>query len=347
MHEISTIEVSILAGELNAEYSGFHIEKFYDLGNGRFRMKVRGNGRDVSLVVYLCHAVCPAQYIESADQPSQFAMAVRKRITGFVIHEVHQLGRDRILIFELHKGNLASNIILEMFGKGNLIIADQAMKITLAYVQRDFKDRSIRIGSIYSPPAQPGRREAKTIMARVSAEADVGPIYVEDAIAREGLQPGAKADEADRQVMDRIITSLSKLGGGRAFVYVRGDEIVDYSLVELKKYESIDRKEFDTLKGALAFAYGKAPEVHQENPELKRLEASIGRQRELVLSAMNEAESSREVGRLIFARMGELNQLIDAAKRNRHITVEELRSMFPHIKISDINLKDKTVTVEV
>ncbi len=347
MHEISTIEVSVLSKELDEGYRGFHIEKFYSLGDGRFRMRVRGGGKDTSLIIDLCHAVCPARYIEGADQPDAFAMAVRKRISGFAINGVRQLGSDRILVFELRKGDASANLILEMFGKGNLMITDGAMRITLAHVQRDFRDRSIRVGRVYAPPTAPQRGEAKTVMAWVSAKADVGPTYVEDAIAREGLSPGAKPDDADKAAMERVIQSLSGLHGGRAFVYLRGGEAVDYSLVELKRYEGLDRKEFGTLEEALSFVYGGAPDRMEVNPEVERLEASIGRQRGLMLSTVKEAEANREAGRLIFARMGELNQLIDAAGHNRRITLGELRSMFPLLKISDINLKSKTVTVEV
>ena len=40
-------------------------------------------------------------------------------------------------------------------------------------------------------------------------------------------------------------------------------------------------------------------------------------------------------------------QLIKEAKENRHLTKEELQRLSKGIKILDINLKDKTVTIEM
>ncbi len=64
------------------------------------------------------------------------------------------MNNDRIVLLELKKGESNCNLIIEMFGLGNLIIADNGMKILLAYRSQEFKDRIIKKDMDYKPPTQ-------------------------------------------------------------------------------------------------------------------------------------------------------------------------------------------------
>ncbi len=345
MHEITPLELSILAGELG-RYEGFRVEKFYETGPGRFRIKLKGEGRDVNLECRLCREIAASQYIEKAGQPTSFAMAVRRRIEGLAISGVRQLGKDRILVFSFGKGEKGAYAIFEMFGRGNLIITDSAMRITLAYVQHEFKDRSIKVGAAYTPPRPAERRGAGSLISVISAETDAGPLYIEDALLREGIEPSMKAEGAHGAAVERAVRAISAIKGGCAIVYLKDGEAVEYSLTELKRYEGFERRDFGTLEEALSFAYEMVNERQGESPEARRIEASIEKQKALSALAVKEAGESREIAKLLFERMGEINRLVETARAGRRITLVELRSRFPDIKISDISLKDKTVTIE-
>lgn len=302
MRGISTPELSLLARELDA-YAGYHIDRFYELGEGRFRMKLTRSGSAVNLLCILCHTINKTSYIERVDVPSNFCMAARKRVEGALVKRVYQLNSDRILVFVIEKGGYELNMIFEMFGRGNLVITDSSMLITLAYTQHTFKDRAVQVGAEYKPPKSNATANLKE--------------------AAQGTS-------------------------GRASVYLRDGKVVDYSLAETGKYDGPEKKEFDSLQEALDFVYAQeeAPAA-KENPEVKRLEASIEKQRELVKSAAVEAEQCKRAGQLLFNSMHDLNQLISAAMANRRVTVKELQGLFPGFKIRDINLKDKTLTIEL
>ncbi len=153
MRAISTAELAVLVKELQ-EFDEFYIERFYEVAEGAFRLKLKKDKAQQNVQIILSRTINKTRYIEKQEQPSNFAMAVRKRVEGFKIRGIRQLNNDRIVVFELAKGTDQMNLIVEMFGVGNLIITNKEMSILLAYVQRQFKDRAISPGVTYTPPRQ-------------------------------------------------------------------------------------------------------------------------------------------------------------------------------------------------
>lgn len=349
MRELTTLELSILVKELN-EYVGYHIEKFYDLEDGRFRIKMKERGKDANLFCFLCHALNKTQYIEKADTPTNFCMAIRKRITGSRISEINQLGNDRVIIFVLEKENAKMNLIFEMFGKGNLVLTDSSMKIMLAYAQHTFKDRSIHTNSTYMPPTKETRKEGSAI-SRLSSEFELGPIYIENALRLSGIDAKTPYSEIKKEDLSKVTNSIKKIkedASGMTTVYLRDNEVVDYSLGKLKRYEGLEEREFSTMQEALDFVYSNARgEAAAENPEVKKFESSLNKQKALIDSLDKGIQQNKEIGQLLFAHMHEINQIIEKARSNRNITVKELQGAFPKFKIKAINLKDKSLTVEL
>lgn len=301
MRGISTREVALLAGELGS-LAGYYIDKFYDMGDGRFRMRLSRKGESMNLLCILCHTINRTSYVEKADAPSNFCMAVRKRVEGAVIRRVYQMDDDRIIVFSIERSGSPYNLIFEMFGKGNLVITDASMRISLAYMPHTFKDRAVQVNAEYTAP----RRNAAPV--------------------REPSVQGSYAVN----------------------VYVKEGAAVDYSVGEDDRYEDLERKEFGSLQEALDFVYAQqGDEGPRESPEVRALEASVERQGELIRSSREEAERCRLSGKLLFDNMHEVNQLISKAAAVRRITREGLQALFPAIKIKDINLKEKTLTIEL
>ncbi len=363
MRGISSLELSVLIGSLSGLVD-YYVEKFYETGEDRFRLKFKKGGSPVNLFCFLGHTINLTEYIERADIPTNFSIAMRKRITGFRVAAVRQAGADRIIIFDLKKGDTQLNLIIEMFGKGNLVLTDSSMSILLAYKRHEFKNRTIAPHSTYMfpgisadlPLVNTGRvhtaPEDQSIMAVLSGISPLGPLYIEEALSRLLIDPKAKASsisDVQRKSIEGMLVEIdSESREGHAFVYLDGaGKPLNYSLVEIAKYRQNERKEFDGLQAALDFAYAgeHVAEIKLENPEIAKLKASIKRQEELLLGFDKEIELNRKAGEVIFANMGELNRLIKYLQENKRATKEELQRAFPDLGITDINLKDKTVTV--
>jgi len=153
MRSITSEELSVIVDELQ-QFNGFYIDQFYEVSEDRFRIKLTKNKVQANLQIILSRAINKTEYIEKQGMPTSFASAIRKRIGGFQIHRIAQLNNDRIVLFALKKGVVTLNLIAEMFGKGNLIIADENMRILLTQKVLESGERTIRNGLEYKPPSQ-------------------------------------------------------------------------------------------------------------------------------------------------------------------------------------------------
>ena len=123
MRQLYTLELISLVKELQA-LTGFYVDKFYESEDNTFRFSLSRKGEKADVRCVLPYAIGRTEYIEQAEEPTNFATAVRKRITGFAIDAIEQYNNDRIIIIRLRKGEERINIILELFGKLNLAIEE-------------------------------------------------------------------------------------------------------------------------------------------------------------------------------------------------------------------------------
>ena len=62
---------------------------------------------------------------------------------------------------------------------------------------------------------------------------------------------------------------------------------------------------------------------------------------------MAESEYYSKAGMKIFEKMQEINMLIEYLKKNRNAKLDEVRGVFPHMNIRELELKNKTVKIEI
>ncbi len=302
MRVITTPEIALLAKELK-EFVGFYIDRFYEVAEDRFRIKLSRRGAQTeNLQIILSHAVNKTSYVERQEHASNFALAVRKRIEGFMIGDVSQYNGDRILLVRLKKGENEANMIIEMFGKGNMILADAGMVIQLAYKVHDFKDRKIRPGERYIPPKKGFAKEAEALEAKPA-------------------------------------------------VYRKEGKVVDYSLAGEER-EGMEKQALKTLQEALDIFYYENPitvkrESTAKEKRVEELTLSIAKQEAGLASVDRDIEANKEKGALLLAHLREINQLVEAMQANKRLTKDELQRMFPKIKVLNVDLKEKTVRIEV
>lgn len=302
MRFITAPELSVLAKELQ-ELVGSHIERFYEVDGGRFRVRVKKDRERSDMQIMLSHAINRTRYAERQESPTDFAMAVRKRIEGSTIESVRQINNDRVLEIALIRGDEHPGLVLEMFGSGNLIIVDNTMKILLAYRRRQFHGRRIDVGEVYTPPRQ--ANGYKMELPKV-------------------IKPAVLLDE-----------------NGKA---------VDYTIDGERSGAGHQRAEFKTLQEALDLFYHEnriGERNEQVNEAERQLRLSIEKQRRLLKETDSEIETNKEIADKIFSNMDAINGIIAELKKNRRITKEELQLRAGRIRIIDLDLKEKRVTIDV
>ena len=77
-------------------------------------------------------------------------MLLRKYISGGKVLAIREHGLERILIFDIGKGDLTYRLIIELFDEGNVILTDEAYRIIKPLRHHRFKDRDIVPDAIYT-----------------------------------------------------------------------------------------------------------------------------------------------------------------------------------------------------
>ena len=371
MRTISTIEVALLARELGA-LEGFRLEQFYQSGRGTFRFKFASRERTSNLLCILPLTMHETTYLVKQEKASNFAMAVRNRIAGMQVTKVSQYNDDRIIMFKLEGKGKETNLIIELFGKGNMVLTESDMTIDLAYVERDFRTRRIRKGEAYIPPENPGigisnissartalgagLKEAgpkQNIAAFVSRSANIGTLYVEDAIIKAGVDPRSPAALVEPNALGEICRNMelavAAIDGPKVRAYMDGDVPVDYAIIDIAKYSAMETRKFGSMQEALDALYHHMleREDREGSERVRELESSLEKQRRLMKEDEEAKEREREIGRKIYENMDVINSISMALQQNRRMTLKELEDIFPEAKVTSLDLKEKSFTIEV
>lgn len=141
---MSGIDVRAVTYELCARLP-LWIDKIYQFETRT--LGIRLNGENHAKYQLLIEAGRRAHLVKNfpppPKNPPQFAMLLRKYISGGKVLAIRQHGLERILIFDIGKGTLTYRLIIELFDEGNIILTDESYRIIKPLRHHRFKDRDI------------------------------------------------------------------------------------------------------------------------------------------------------------------------------------------------------------
>jgi predicted ribosome quality control (RQC) complex YloA/Tae2 family protein len=370
MRELASVELRVLAKELKV-LEGSYLKKFYDLGNGSFELFFSSNKNEYIVYCRLLKSINITSYTSEHENATNFAVLVRKRLLGKKLVEVAQLGSDRILLLDFSE----AKIFIEMLGRGNFIIADKDNVIIDAYTRIRFNDRSLEPKAPYIKPKgdaigvdEINEENAKEkilaiansdskIISVLSRLFEIGPLYIEDSLIRNGIDPKEKANKIEKEKLERVAQSIAcykeSIEKSEPRIYYKDDE-KDYAIVEISKYKGYEEKRFNTLSELLDSFYLDERQERQESEaekanakEIAAINSSIDKQKELIKQLEKDEIAEKEKGDIIFANMNIINQAIDYARNARKFTAEELKRFdTDSIKFIGVDLKNKRIKIK-
>lgn len=370
MHDLTSLELGMVIAELKPKLIGGYLKKFYDLGNDSFRFSFHNASGNIIVYCNLMSTFNETSFSEEAGAATNFAIAMRRRIEDSKVIGISQYGSDRIAIIELQGKGTVYRVVMEMFGKGNLILLNADGKIELCYKNASYKDREIKPKRDYifpkseAVPLEKVTDEAIVemldkvvgtkgkIIAELSKYLNIGPIYLEDLIVSAGLDPRAKLDPKDIGRLSESITNmLQKVGAPDPVLYYEGDSVVDYAVFPLGKYVGARSEKCGSLSEMLDRANiserGKSTEAGPQRREFVEIDSSITKQRHLVDEFNRNSVVYADSGKKIFERMNEINALVARIREMKKPDLQRLKEEFPDLNVTEINMKDKKVTIEI
>ena len=367
VHDITYLDMLQLSSELK-RFEGARIEKFYSLGDGVFRFKLSKRGeQQYALVVKLCAYACITNLEEKSDSIDQFTAAVRKHISGAMISSISLYNDDRILSISSKKGDTEFNILIEMFGKGNLIVTDRVMKILSCYMSHVYKDRSVRPRDTYLPPSTRSistgdpdfvekflsgmnNYKGKTALQSASRLLNMGSVYVSEAFNRAGLDAETeKLQEVEVASLAGKIREIAfEAQEGKVYLLRSDGRLEDYMLCKPSAKELEVEERSGLLETLSEFYAIDAMSVKEErNERAEELEKSIEKQLSYLDSVDKEILENKRKGEQVYNNMVRFNQLIAYMSKERRATLEEVQERFPDLKILSIDKKNRRIKVEV
>ena len=226
-----------------------HVDKAFDLAGGGWSLLLRapGEGRRELVLVPGQYAALVPSGPGHTEELSPFARELRRLLVGSGLREAGEPGGERYLEVAFGRSDdpQPTLVALEMFGTGNLIVA-QGGKIVAVAKARRWAHRQVRVGAEYSrPPVRVdpwsvGRagleaeltRSRNDLASTLAARLSFGGPVAEELIARAVADGAAPASVGAPGVAERLHHAISELlrevgDRPRGFVYRRDGTIVD------------------------------------------------------------------------------------------------------------------------
>ena len=220
---MSGIDVKAITGELSGKLP-LWIDKVYQFDTRT--MAIRLNGEQKARYQLIIESGRRTHLVkdlpEPPKNPPQFAMFLRKYLSGGKVLAIHQHGLERILIFDVGKGNLIYRLILELFDEGNIILTEENYTIIKPLRHHRFKDREIVPHARYvlgetDPTASPEnlasaiRNDDRDLVRSLAIGCMLGGTYAEYICRKTGLDKAMPARSADPATIFTAVQELFSL----------------------------------------------------------------------------------------------------------------------------------------
>ncbi|MFA4823760.1 MAG: ribosome rescue protein RqcH [Methanoregula sp.] len=168
---MSGIDVKAMTSEL-CEKLPLWIDKVYQFDSRTLGIRLNGENKARNLLLIesgrRTHLV--KEFPAPPKNPPQYAMLLRKYLSGGKVLAIHQHGLERILIFDIGKGTTVYRLIIELFDEGNVILTNEEYSIVKPLRHHRFKEREIVPGAVYQLTAIDPTASLENLTAVLKAE---------------------------------------------------------------------------------------------------------------------------------------------------------------------------------
>ncbi|XP_010745067.3 ribosome quality control complex subunit NEMF [Larimichthys crocea] len=126
----TTVDIRAVIAEINANYVGMRVNNVYDIDNKTYLIRLQKPDSKAVLLVESGTRIHSTDFEWPKNMmPSGFAMKCRKHLKSRRLTQVKQLGIDRIVDIQFGSDEAAYHLIIELYDRGNVILADHEYTI--------------------------------------------------------------------------------------------------------------------------------------------------------------------------------------------------------------------------
>jgi predicted ribosome quality control (RQC) complex YloA/Tae2 family protein len=386
---MTSFDVAAATHEINQLVEGAHIAKIYQIGTQTLLLKLRKpNQPRIQLLSEARKRIHLTSYVhETPKRPSAFCMSLRKYLDNGVIKAVKQHEFERIVTIEIATRQGDFQLVLELFGGGNVILVDPEAKILQAMTYKRMRDRNILRGEPFQHPPARGKNPLKLniqefkeiqnlgeteIVRALTKFLSISGTYAEEILLRAEVDKKTSCSSLAETELDVIFNQL-KNGLERVIsenlepriVSDENNELIDVTPLQLKKYEAFKQTQYETFNKALDDYYAKITDTElvaessgEVENEVARYKRILQKQQKALVNLKEPIIKNKNIGDLIYLHFGELQsflqKILDQKRSGKSwkeiaLTFEEKKkaNSYPEIYFHALEPKNQLVHVSL
>ena len=319
---MSGIDVRVVTSEL-CEKLPLWIDKVYQFDSRT--LGIRLNGENKARYQMIIESGRRAHLVrdmpEPPKNPPQFAMFLRKYISGGKVLAIRQHGLERILIFDIGKGQSVYRLIIELFDEGNVILADEHSTIIKPLRHHRFREREIIPSAVYTLGTSDPTSSEEAMAALIKTDdrdlvrflavgCMLGGTYAEYICRRTGLDKNLPARTADPKIIFAEVQGLLY-----QVVHATEPVIAHNHCEPVDLYGGEDTLHFRTFSEALEAYYPltKAErKTADARPKLNKEERILKYQKSAIKKFEEKIEKTESIVAALYENYGFISSVISA-----------------------------------
>ncbi len=357
---MTSFDIAAAKHEINKLVEGAYVAKIYQIGIKALLLKLRKpNIPKIQLLLEAGKRIHLTSYAhQTPKKPSAFCMSLRKYLDNGIIKEVRQHEFERITVIEFGTQKGDFELIIELFGGGNIILVNPETKILQAMSYKRMRDRNILRGEPFQYPPARGlnplrlnwqefleitKLEDTEVVRALTKFLSISGTFAEEILFRAEVDKKTNCSSLAHAELEGIfkelqnIVSLIKAEAMDArIVSNENGDWIDVTPVPFLKYSQFNKKEYRTFNDALDDYYANMSDVERVDEttrdvknEVSRYKRMLQRQEKALEAFKEPIYKNKSIGDLIYQHFGDLQSLLQkiVEKKRSGKSWEEITAM--------------------
>ncbi|MBW2965776.1 NFACT family protein [Candidatus Woesearchaeota archaeon] len=365
--QLSALDLHYLIKELKFLINS-RIDKIYHPSKKELILQlfVSGKGKQQLLInagnyLYLTSFKSPSQ------EPSDFCMYLRKKLTNSRLIEINQLDFERIIEFKFQTKQETFSLIFEMFSKGNILLLKQN-KILSAVEYQKYSTRTIKPKENYIYPKKEfnflelTQTDIKKLIATTTKESIVkslaidlglGGVYSEEICLLSKINKNSKPSELNDKEISALFTSLKEIKNKKpeSLIIYENNLIKDITPFKLSLYKTQKQKAFENLSSALEEFFSQSIPLEQlkYQKQINKTKEIIEKQIQHLEELKQQEQLNKEKAELLYKNYKLVKEILEELKQisKKHDWKEIKEKLKGHKLIKEVIPKEKSVILEL
>jgi predicted ribosome quality control (RQC) complex YloA/Tae2 family protein len=342
--EFTSFDVAVAVHELKEAIIDSRVNNIYQLNEKTVILKLHKTDKQpLRLVMEAGRRLHLTNYaLKPPKTPPAFCMALRKHLRGAWVENIKQYEFERVVTINFKTKTGGMQLILELFGEGNIILTGEKAEILQALAFKRMRDRNIVRNEVFQFPPAIGKNPFQVtqneleetlknagdmeVVRSLARFLGVGGFYAEEILLRASIDKTTPCNAIGNgevgaifEALQGLLSAVSGFKTEPQIVLAEDGGFLDVVPFRLKHYEMFKFKSFSSFNEALdefflretaakkAVASGEVEKLTREDERLKRI---VAEQEKALREDENKAERDRQIGDAVYAHSSEFQAVL-------------------------------------